>query len=42
MAQQQRSGQHETHGSRSILDIVQDMAEHEAEHCAQIEALFAP
>ena len=38
----QRSGQHETRGSLSILDIVQDMAEHETEHCAQIETLFAP
>ncbi|MDQ2716935.1 MAG: DinB family protein [Chloroflexota bacterium] len=36
----QRSGQHETRGTMSVRDIVQDMLVHEEEHCSQIEKLF--
>jgi hypothetical protein len=36
----QRTGQHEVRGTLSLLDIVEDLANHLEEHCLQIENLF--
>ncbi len=37
----QRAGVHEERGPRTILQLLRILVEHEAEHCAQIEALLA-
>lgn len=37
-----RSGRHEDRGRVTMLDVVRHIADHEAEHCQQIEALFGP
>ena len=37
----QRGGHHEVRGTMTILDIVQDLAAHEKEHCSQLENLLA-
>lgn len=36
-----RCGQHEVHGTMTVLDIVQALTDHEEEHCSQLENLFA-
>ncbi|GER91803.1 hypothetical protein KDW_59650 [Dictyobacter vulcani] len=36
----QRSGQHETYGTQTLLSIVRDLVSHEEEHCARIEQLM--
>ncbi|GCE28673.1 hypothetical protein KDA_41570 [Dictyobacter alpinus] len=33
----QRTGQHETYGTQTLLGIVRDLVSHEEEHCSQIE-----
>jgi len=36
-----RTGQHEARGPITLLDVLAGLMEHEEEHCAQIESLFA-
>lgn len=36
-----RSGRHETRGPVTVLEIAQDLAAHDEEHCAQLEAMIA-
>ena len=38
----QRTGLHEARGRITLQETLRHIAEHEAEHCLQLEALFAP
>ena len=36
----ERVGQHETHGRLTLLELLRHLADHEVEHCEQIEAIL--
>lgn len=36
----QRAGLHETHGRVTLLELLRHLADHEVEHCLQIESLL--
>jgi hypothetical protein len=38
----ERAGVHEAHGRITLRQTLRHLVEHEAEHCIQLEALFAP